>query len=212
MEAARTSETLINFYQTTRRYNAKTAIFVLTAVRNSNPTDVQDLIAGPSEAEVLNNLSHGVPKDVTRPHSIDKCATTILFQTRFYTRSGVLTVVKMLMLVFWGATPCRLVGRYQRFVGKYYHHLQFSLSTRRPKPEEQHRRISICSTIEHNTTSHNSSGIFSTLFCHVIGPGWCYLFTCLLHCYLNLSINIFYCLFTTSRGYNSTVLLPCYYI
>jgi hypothetical protein len=36
MEAARTSKTLVNFYQTTRRY--KTAIFVLTAVRTSNPT------------------------------------------------------------------------------------------------------------------------------------------------------------------------------
>jgi hypothetical protein len=38
MEAARTSETLVNFYQTTRRYNKKTTIFVLTAVRTSNPT------------------------------------------------------------------------------------------------------------------------------------------------------------------------------
>jgi hypothetical protein len=38
IEAARTSETLVNFYQTTRRYTQKTAIFVLTAVRTSNPT------------------------------------------------------------------------------------------------------------------------------------------------------------------------------
>jgi hypothetical protein len=38
MEAARTSETLINFYQTTWRYNPEDAIFVLTAVRTSNPT------------------------------------------------------------------------------------------------------------------------------------------------------------------------------
>jgi hypothetical protein len=38
MEAAMTSETLENFYQTTRRYNPKTAIFILTAVRTSNPT------------------------------------------------------------------------------------------------------------------------------------------------------------------------------
>jgi hypothetical protein len=38
MEAARTSETLVNFYQTVRRYNQKTAIFVLTAVRTSDPT------------------------------------------------------------------------------------------------------------------------------------------------------------------------------
>jgi hypothetical protein len=40
MEAARTSETLVNFYQTTRRYTQKTAIFVLTAVRTSNPTEI----------------------------------------------------------------------------------------------------------------------------------------------------------------------------
>jgi hypothetical protein len=38
MEAARTSETLINFYQTTRSYIQKTAIFVLNAVKTSNPT------------------------------------------------------------------------------------------------------------------------------------------------------------------------------
>jgi hypothetical protein len=38
MEAARTSETLVNFYQTTRRYNPEDSIFVLTAVRTSNPT------------------------------------------------------------------------------------------------------------------------------------------------------------------------------
>jgi hypothetical protein len=38
MEVARTSETLVNFYQTTRRYNPEEAIFVLTAVRTSNLT------------------------------------------------------------------------------------------------------------------------------------------------------------------------------
>jgi hypothetical protein len=38
MEAARTSETLVNFYQTTRRYNPEEAIFILAAVRTSNPT------------------------------------------------------------------------------------------------------------------------------------------------------------------------------
>jgi hypothetical protein len=44
MEAARTSETLVNFYQTTRRYNTeRTAIFVLTAVRTSNPTNCEIL-------------------------------------------------------------------------------------------------------------------------------------------------------------------------
>jgi hypothetical protein len=37
MEAARTSETSVNFYQNTRRYNPEEAIFVLTAVRTSNP-------------------------------------------------------------------------------------------------------------------------------------------------------------------------------
>jgi RNase adaptor protein for sRNA GlmZ degradation len=56
MAAERSSETLVNFYQTTRRYNPedshlpstrlhgttsqKTAIFVLTVVRTSNPTQV----------------------------------------------------------------------------------------------------------------------------------------------------------------------------
>jgi hypothetical protein len=41
MEAARTSEKLVNFYQTMRLHGAttqKTAIFVLKAVRTSNPT------------------------------------------------------------------------------------------------------------------------------------------------------------------------------
>jgi hypothetical protein len=38
MEASRASETSVNFYQTTRRYNPEEAIFVLTAVRTSNPT------------------------------------------------------------------------------------------------------------------------------------------------------------------------------
>jgi hypothetical protein len=37
MEAARTSETLVNFYQTTRRYNPED---VLTAERTSNPTEM----------------------------------------------------------------------------------------------------------------------------------------------------------------------------
>jgi hypothetical protein len=35
METGRTSEMLVNFYRTTRRYNP--AIFKLTAVRTSNP-------------------------------------------------------------------------------------------------------------------------------------------------------------------------------
>jgi hypothetical protein len=38
MEAARISEMMVNVYQTTRRYNPEEAIFVLTAVRTSNPT------------------------------------------------------------------------------------------------------------------------------------------------------------------------------
>jgi hypothetical protein len=36
MEAAKTSETMVNFYQTTRRYNPEDSVFVLTAVRTSN--------------------------------------------------------------------------------------------------------------------------------------------------------------------------------
>jgi hypothetical protein len=38
MEAASTSETLVNFYQIHGATTQKTAIFVLTAVRSSNPT------------------------------------------------------------------------------------------------------------------------------------------------------------------------------
>jgi hypothetical protein len=38
MEAARTSKTLVNFYQTKRCYNPEEAIFVFTVVRTSNPT------------------------------------------------------------------------------------------------------------------------------------------------------------------------------
>jgi hypothetical protein len=38
MEAARTSETLVNFYRLHGATTQKTAIFVLTVVRTSNPT------------------------------------------------------------------------------------------------------------------------------------------------------------------------------
>jgi hypothetical protein len=38
MEAARTSETLVNLYQTHGATTQKATIFVLTAVRTSNPT------------------------------------------------------------------------------------------------------------------------------------------------------------------------------
>jgi hypothetical protein len=38
MEAARSSETMVNFYQTTRLYNPEEAIFILAAVRTSDPT------------------------------------------------------------------------------------------------------------------------------------------------------------------------------
>jgi hypothetical protein len=41
-----------------------------------------------------------------------------------YMRSEVLTTVKMSILVFWVVTPCGLIGRYQRFGGIYYLHLQ----------------------------------------------------------------------------------------
>jgi hypothetical protein len=41
IETARTSETLVNFYQTHDATAQKTAIFVLTAVRISNPTSVE---------------------------------------------------------------------------------------------------------------------------------------------------------------------------
>jgi hypothetical protein len=39
MEAVRTSETLVNVYQTTRATTQKTTIFVLAVVRTSNPTN-----------------------------------------------------------------------------------------------------------------------------------------------------------------------------
>jgi hypothetical protein len=42
----------------------------------------------------------------------------------YYVRFEVLTVVKMTMLFFWVVTPCRLVGRYQRFGGTCCLHLQ----------------------------------------------------------------------------------------
>jgi hypothetical protein len=39
METESTSETLVNFYRTTWRYNTeKTTNFILTALRTSNPT------------------------------------------------------------------------------------------------------------------------------------------------------------------------------
>jgi hypothetical protein len=39
-------------------------------------------------------------------------------------RSEVLKATKMSMLVFWVVTACELVGKYQRFGGKYYLHPQ----------------------------------------------------------------------------------------
>jgi hypothetical protein len=38
MEAVQISETLLNLHQSTRRYNQKTAIFILTTVKTSNHT------------------------------------------------------------------------------------------------------------------------------------------------------------------------------
>jgi hypothetical protein len=42
-------------------------------------------------------------------------------------RFEVLMTVKMLMLVFWVATPCELVGRYHHFKGTFYLYLQDNL-------------------------------------------------------------------------------------
>jgi hypothetical protein len=39
-------------------------------------------------------------------------------------RVGVLMAVKISMLVFWVKTPCRLVSKYQRFLGTYCLNLQ----------------------------------------------------------------------------------------
>jgi hypothetical protein len=36
----------------------------------------------------------------------------------------VIMAAKISMLFFWVVTPCRLAGRYQRFGGTYYFHLQ----------------------------------------------------------------------------------------
>jgi hypothetical protein len=44
MEAARTSETLVNFYQTTWRYNPEDShLCKLTAMRTSNPTSIENV-------------------------------------------------------------------------------------------------------------------------------------------------------------------------
>jgi hypothetical protein len=58
MEAARTSETLVNFYQTTRRNNQKTVIFIIAAVRNSNPTlySMYVYVSGIVQKEVSHEL------------------------------------------------------------------------------------------------------------------------------------------------------------
>jgi hypothetical protein len=47
MEAARSSETLVNFYQTIRRYNPEDSQLRPTAVRTSNPTSVSRSIFDP---------------------------------------------------------------------------------------------------------------------------------------------------------------------
>jgi hypothetical protein len=39
-------------------------------------------------------------------------------------RFEVLTAVRMSVLAFWVAVPCRLEDRYQRFEGTYCFHLQ----------------------------------------------------------------------------------------
>jgi hypothetical protein len=41
VEAASTCETSVNFYQTTRRHNPETLIFILAAVRTPNPTGLK---------------------------------------------------------------------------------------------------------------------------------------------------------------------------
>jgi hypothetical protein len=56
MEAARTSETLVNFFQTTWRYNPEEAIFVPTAVRTSNPTNLYKTVSKPKEKQDTFNI------------------------------------------------------------------------------------------------------------------------------------------------------------
>jgi hypothetical protein len=44
MQAASTSEMSVNFYQTAQSYNPKTAIFILAAMRTSNPAYLANYI------------------------------------------------------------------------------------------------------------------------------------------------------------------------
>jgi hypothetical protein len=67
IEAARPSETtLVNFYQTTRRYNPEDSHFVLTAVRTSNPT--QSVILSGNFTVGLENEILPKPRDFPSPN------------------------------------------------------------------------------------------------------------------------------------------------
>jgi hypothetical protein len=59
-----------------------------------------------------------------RQTDCDLISLTFLFKESRQIRSGVLTAVKMSMLVFWIVMLCELVGRYQRFGVTYCLHLQ----------------------------------------------------------------------------------------
>jgi hypothetical protein len=62
---------------------------------------------------------------MTRPGILDvKGAAADCTKQVQNVRLEVLTALKMTVLFFWVVTPCRLIGRYQRFGETYCLHLQ----------------------------------------------------------------------------------------
>jgi hypothetical protein len=91
------------------------------------------------------NINITLPLPTPRPTEFFSIAARIQFIHFALVRSEVLTVAKMLM-AFWVATPCGLVGAYQSFGETYcLHPERWYISTYKPprhyNPENQHRHF-----------------------------------------------------------------------
>jgi hypothetical protein len=111
--------------------------------------------------------------------------------------------MKMAVVVFWIATPCSLVGGYQRFGGIYHLHLQSTSGSRSPSSEDgvigsfETLLTTYKATRRHNPQDHNRKVyvrswwyVALTKFCNGTLPGDTWIHTRLLHHIISIVIII----------------------